>query len=189
VYAALEYTWENFLLGCVNCNSTKKDKNVILSACLLPDRDNTAYAYTYTADGKVAPSAQAKALGLYRKALRTLKLTGLDKRICKALDENGKQVAVDRVSQRIEVWGHAEEAKLDLAKNDSVILRKYIAKLAHESGFFSIWMTVFDGDIDMRQRLIDTFPGTRDSGCFDAITSQPVTPSPNHDMLAQGAKL
>ncbi|MBB3224470.1 HNH endonuclease [Pseudoduganella umbonata] len=188
-YAALEYTWHNFLLGCINCNSTKKDKDVVLSAHLLPDRDNTAYAYDYTPDGKVAPSAQATALGLYNKAFRTLRLTGLHKRICKALDENGKQVAVDRVSQRIEIWGQAEEAKADLANNDTDILRKYIAKLARESGFFSIWMTVFANDIDMRQRLIDSFPGTRESGCFDPVTTQPVTPSPNHDKLADGGKL
>ena len=38
-YQALEGRWENFLLACVNCNSTKKDKDVVLSDVLLPDRD------------------------------------------------------------------------------------------------------------------------------------------------------
>jgi hypothetical protein len=31
----------------VNCNSTKKDKDVVLSDVLLPDRDNTFLAYLY----------------------------------------------------------------------------------------------------------------------------------------------
>ena len=52
-YAHLRGRWENFLLGCVNCNSTKGDKDVVLANVLLPDRDNTAAAYEYTMDGKI----------------------------------------------------------------------------------------------------------------------------------------
>src|SRR5271157_2553705 len=51
-YAHLQGRWENFLLGCVNCNSTKGDKDVVLADVLLPDRDNTAAAYEYTMDPK-----------------------------------------------------------------------------------------------------------------------------------------
>src|SRR5579863_9385903 len=49
-YQHLEGRWDNFLMGCVNCNSTKGDEDVILSEVLLPDRDNTAAAYVYTMD-------------------------------------------------------------------------------------------------------------------------------------------
>src|SRR5690348_5769226 len=31
--------WENYLLACVNCNSAKGDKNVVLADVFLPDRD------------------------------------------------------------------------------------------------------------------------------------------------------
>ena len=44
-YGHLTGRWENFLLGCVNCNSTKKDKDVQLDTILLPDRDNTFAVY------------------------------------------------------------------------------------------------------------------------------------------------
>ncbi len=52
--------WENFLLACVNCNSTKGDKPVVLADVLLPDRDNTFAAYTYTEDGKVSVVASLR---------------------------------------------------------------------------------------------------------------------------------
>src|SRR5271157_6059904 len=45
------------LQGCVNCNSTKKDKDVVLAEVLLPDRDNTAAAYEYTMDGHITVPA------------------------------------------------------------------------------------------------------------------------------------
>ncbi len=47
----LKGRWSNFLLACVNCNSTKGDKRVVLDQLYLPDRDNTALAFQYQADG------------------------------------------------------------------------------------------------------------------------------------------
>lgn len=189
-YAHLIGRWDNYLLGCVNCNSTKKDKDVVLSDVLLPDRDNTFIAFTYQPDGSIAPSAACTALGLVQKAQDTLALTGLDKRISVAIDENGKQVAIDRVSQRMEVWAVAEETKSDVDAhpgNDAV--RRGAIRTAKYSGFFSIWMTVFNDDQDMRNRLIDAFEGTRNSGCFEPVTAALVSPAPNPDALPSGAKL
>jgi uncharacterized protein (TIGR02646 family) len=56
-YQALIGRWDNFLLACVNCNSTKKNKDVVLSDVLLPDRDNTFSAYLYDAGGGVQVSS------------------------------------------------------------------------------------------------------------------------------------
>lgn len=189
-YTHLIGRWSNYLLGCVNCNSTKKDKDVVLADILLPDRDNTFVAFTYQADGTVVPSAACAALGLNQKAQDTLALTGLDKRISVAIDENGKQVAIDRVSQRMEVWAVAEEAKSDVDANpDNEAVRRGAIRTAKGYGFFSIWMTVFHNDHEMRNRLIDAFDGTRDSGCFDVVTATPVSPAPNPDALPGGGKL
>jgi len=189
-YAYLIGRWENYLLACVNCNSTKKDKDVVLADILLPDRDNTFAAFSYTQDGRVEPSAISINNGLFGMAQKTLALTGLDKKICKALDENGKQAIIDRVSQRLEVWAIAEETKADVdtnSNNDSV--RRLAVKIAQGYGFFSIWMKVFEHDADMRNRLIDAFAGTRESGCFDTVTTAVITPAPNPDALAHGGKL
>ncbi|MDD2738980.1 MAG: hypothetical protein PHR94_08600 [Methylomonas lenta] len=188
-YAHLIGRWNNFLLACVNCNSTKKDKNVVLADVLLPDRDNTWAAFHYLSDGSIEPSAQAAACGLQAIANDTLKLTGLDKAAANTVDENGKRVALDRMSQRMEAWLAAEESKSDLQNNpDNVMLRSYVVKLAQKTGFFSIWMTVFAGDNDMKSRLIDAFSGTGASGCFDA-NGATISPAPNPDQLAEGGKI
>lgn len=189
-YAHLIGRWDNYLLACVNCNSTKADKDVVLADVFLPDRDNTFEAFTYQPDGTVIPSAACAAMGLNKKAKDTLTLTGLDKRISVAIDENGKQVAIDRVSQRMEVWAVAEEAKSDIDANpDNDAIRRGAVRTAKGYGFFSIWMAVFYNDHDMRNRLIDAFSGTRASGCFDPVTTAPISPASNPDALPHGGKV
>ena len=69
------------------------------------------------------------------------------------------------------------------------MLRDAVVKLAKASGFFSVWMTVFNDDADMRLRLINSFPGTAESGCFDLISGNTVSPSPNPDALVAGGKI
>jgi uncharacterized protein (TIGR02646 family) len=189
-YAHLEGRWDNFLLGCVNCNSTKSKKDVQLDHILLPDRDNTFLAFRYLADGTIETSAAAKAAGIEQQAEDTLGLTGLDKPISSVVDENGKQVAIDRVSQRLQAWGTAETAKdfIDGSPGNNAV-RGMATLLAKESGFFSIWMTVFQDDADMRNRLIDVFPGSSGSGCFDPVDASPVSPAPNPDGLDGGGKI
>jgi uncharacterized protein (TIGR02646 family) len=188
-YEALAGRWDNFLLGCVNCNSTKKDKDVVLSEVLLPDRDNTAVAYDYLPDGRIDIAA-AVSTACRPKAERLLTLVGLDKPVSVALDENGKQVALDRVSQRMDLWGIALEATQDVDANPgNDAVRKGAVRTAVAEGFFSIWMLVFATDADMRRRLIDAFPGAKGSGCFDPVTGLPIQPAPNPDGLPHGGKL
>lgn len=188
-YSALAGRWDNFLLGCVNCNSTKGDKDVVLVDVLMPDRDNTAVAFDYRADGKVRTSASlSPAQRAISDALLTL--VGLDKPISTYVDENGKEVALDRVAQRMEVWGIAEEALTDVAANPGVeAVRRQVVSAALGHGFFSIWMTVFATDADMRNRFIDAFAGTRQSGCFAPGTAALAPLAPNPDGLANGGKL
>ncbi len=181
--------WENFLLACVNCNSTKGDKKVVLADTLLPDRDNTAAAYVYTEDGRVqvAPNLSP---AVSSAAAATLRLVGLDKAPSAITDSNGKQVAIDRMSQRMQVWMTAQECKTSVdsdPKNQD--LRNCIVRLAECTGFFSIWITVFAADIDMCRRLIEAFPSTPNSGCFNRRTGTIVTPAPNPDNLADGGKI
>lgn len=180
-------TWSNFLLACVNCNSTKGAKEVILSNLLLPDRDNTFYAYAYSADGKVAPAAQ---LSPAQQAIaqETLSLTGLDKKVSQIIDENGRVVALDRESQRMQVWGQAQTALVDVTSTpNNERLKHWIIEAAKATGFFSIWITVFAGNNDMCLRFITAFEGTGESGCFDAAGIS-VAPSLNPDGWQDGGK-
>jgi len=94
----------------------------------------------------------------------------------------------DRVRQRMEVWAIAEEARSDVDANpDNLAVRRQAVRNATGHGFFSIWMTVFANDAEVRNLLIDAFPGTRDSGCFDA-NGDLISPAPNPDGLANGGK-
>src|SRR5690242_20526604 len=51
----LRNSWSNFLLGCVNCNSSKGDTPVNLSDYFWPDQDNTLRAFEYVRGGLVKP--------------------------------------------------------------------------------------------------------------------------------------
>ena len=186
-YAGLIGRWDNFLLACVNCNSTKRDKDVQLDHHYVPDRDNTFAAFTYLPDGRVEPRA-ADPIGE-----RTLALTGLNKPIRHTFDENGILVATDRVGDRMVVWGIALESKaiLDAQPRDEV--RRLVVITAMGHGFFSIWMKVFENDPVIRQLLIDGFGGGINfrgfagtaKDCFDANTN-PITPRPANALANSG---
>ncbi|MCA9131228.1 MAG: HNH endonuclease, partial [Planctomycetales bacterium] len=154
-YAHLAGCWNNFLLGCVNCNSSKLTKDVVLANILIPDRDNTFHALQYLEDGTIEPSAAAVAAGLEPKVNATLALTGLDKAALNTPDVNGQQVALDRVRQRMEAWLLAVESLNDIVSNPAVAaMRGSVIRTAIATGFFSIWMTVFQADQDMLNRLV-----------------------------------
>ena len=54
----------------------------------------------------------------------------------------------------------AKRYRHTLAGQDAVEYRELIVDYAKECGMFSIWWAVFAGDIDMRRRLREAFPGT-----------------------------
>jgi uncharacterized protein (TIGR02646 family) len=185
---ALRGRWENFLLSCVNCNSIKKDKPVSSADVLLPDRDNTLAAYSYSEDGEIQISSRLGAPA-QRLASATLALVGLDRRSQNIADANGRLIALDRFKQRMNAWLTASRARDHLtAQPGNTALCETVILVATATGFFSIWMEVFRDHPDMRSRLIDAFPGTRESGCFDPLSSDLVQPAPNPDRLPDGGK-
>jgi hypothetical protein len=47
-------------------------------------------------------------------------------------------------------------------------MREQIIDTATSTGFWSVWMSVFQDDNDMKKRLIEAFRGTAGKGlCFD----------------------
>lgn len=152
-----ELDWNNFLLSCTNCNSTKGDTDVNLDDYFWPDRDNTFRALKYSEGGLVTPTLDGD---LKRRAENIIKLTGLDK--C----PNTEKASDRRWLNRKEAWDIAERAKSRLSRNDNDDFREQITDTAFANGFWSIWMTVFQDDADMRRRLMEAFPGTCGE-CFD----------------------
>jgi hypothetical protein len=121
-------------------------------------------------------------------ARATLTLVGLDRRSQEIADANGRLIAIGRVKQRKSVRLVAKRAKELLSSNPAAEVLDAVILLAQATGFFSIWMEVFRDNPAIRNCLIDAFPGTRDSGCFDPQNSGLVQPAPNPDQLPHGAK-
>lgn len=159
----LALSWSNFLLGCTNCNSTKSNKAPGLANCFWPDRDNTFIAFCYSEGGVVevnpALSAQQHAL-----AKVTMDLVGLDRKA-----DNNPTESDRRWLNRREAWDKAQLALKRLERTDNDDMREQIVDTAVAKGFWSVWMTVFSHDANMRQRFIDAMPGTA-RNCFDAQT-------------------
>jgi uncharacterized protein (TIGR02646 family) len=156
-----ELDWENFLLSCVNCNSTKSHQDINPADYFWPDVDNTALAIQYLEGGlvKVNPALTEEPQA---KALRTIELTGLDR-----IPSNNPQASDRRWQNRYEAWEIAVEAKTTLEHADTAEVRQLVVRNAQAKGYWSIWMTVFCDDEDIRRRLVESFPGTSRE-CFDA---------------------
>ncbi|ASF45600.1 HNH endonuclease [Methylovulum psychrotolerans] len=166
----LETTWSNFLLACQNCNSIKNDQPINannLHVYFWPDTDNTLRGFFYEKD--CAPQIHAALTQEHQQiAGKTLALTGLDRE-----PGHPKLSKQDRRwIKRKEAWGKAERAKLRLSIHTSQEMYGSIIDTATSTGFWSIWMSVFQDDHDMRRYLIQAFTGTS-VDCFDQDT-QPV---------------
>lgn len=161
----LALVWENFLLGCTNCNSTKLNKPVRVPDFLWPHLDNTQLAFEYRVGGFVAvhPGLEALSPGLAAKARAMLDLVGLDRHPGNPV--RPPTAADRRWIQREEVWSLASRLKREMSLDDSGFVRSLIVEIALGNGFFSVWFSVFEGDADMRLRLIAAFRGTA-GDCF-----------------------
>jgi len=156
--------WTNFLLGCVNCNSAKGHTPTNDQDFLWPDKDNTLKAIEYRAGGLVEPSPTLSPQ-IESKAAALIGLVGLDRHPGQPPDKQPSN-RDKRYQEREEKWKLAELMRSNLASDDCIVLRDCIVALAKESGFFSIWISTFHDDPDMRRRLIEAYIGTaRD--CFD----------------------
>ena len=160
--------WDNFLLACTNCNSTKGNTEVILDQYVWPDRHNTFMVIQYSEGGLVtcAPNLPA---ALQKNVERTISLVGLDK------TPNTQKASDRRWLNRKEAWEIAVRARERLRRIDISELRDQIVDTARAKGFWSIWMTVFRNDPDMLKRLLTSFPGTC-TQCFDPADAYTPTP-------------
>jgi len=166
-YPNLERDWDNFLLGCSNCNSSKSAKDVQLADYVWPHLDNTFLAIQYLEAGRVTFNPHFR-----QKAQNIIELTGLDKEPGHPNLHKRPTQTDYRWSDRKEVWDIAK-AKLkklqnqELKNSDTEDIREIIVELAQATGMFSIWMKIFEDDIDMKRRFIEAFAGTKRE-CFDA---------------------
>ncbi|WP_218919055.1 HNH endonuclease [Thiomonas intermedia] len=153
-----ELDWDNFLLACTNCNSTKGDTDVVLNDYLWPDRDDTFHALRYSEGGVVESVPGA----LQVRSDRLIKLVGLHVR------PDTLEASDRRWLNRREAWDMAVRAKDRLARcplDATQVMRAQIIETAQAKGFWSVWMTVFADDPAMRDLLLQALPGTN-TGLF-----------------------
>jgi uncharacterized protein (TIGR02646 family) len=158
--------WSNFLLCCVNCNSCKGKKSVVLDKFFWPDHDNTMRAFLYDPSGAVKIYPRLRKLNRER-AQSTIALVGLDRIPGQPLKKKRPTRKDQRWLRRIQAFDLAHREQIRLQQEDTPIIRELIVEVAHGRGMFSIWMQVFSADQDMRERLRAAFVGT-DAGSFDA---------------------
>ena len=148
----LEGEWTNFLLGCTNCNGTKKHRNRSRDGYLWPDEDDTQAVFEYLPDGIVRVRADIPEPDR-TEAENLFNLVGLGKR-----PTNDPRASDLRWRKRREAWRTAEMARQRIAEGDDP---EWVVRLAQASGFWSVWIAVFDEYPDVRERLVEAFPGTR----------------------------
>ncbi|MBC7817351.1 MAG: HNH endonuclease [Planctomycetaceae bacterium] len=182
---SLEKSWENFLLACQNCNSTKGDEEIVLGEYVWPDVDNTAACLKYGPGALVRP-ADLIDDSLRTRTRNTIDLVALDwdpskpkKR--KNVKTEGRDSASDRRwANREEAWDIAKDARNDLKETildhgedsrDAIKARRRLISEARGHGYWSVWMTVFADDFKTRQLLIQAFKAA--ASCFDPSTTQP----------------
>lgn len=118
-----------------------------------PDEGVTWSAFDYLPGGRVKVAANLPDSDRI-KAERLFDLVGLGRR--PAADPAAKDL---RYVYRLEAWDTAQLArsKLDKKHMDAEL----VIVLAKATGFWSVWMKVFEGNVEVRGRLRDAFPGTR----------------------------
>lgn len=159
----LALVWDNFLLACTNCNSTKGKKPVELSEYFWPDKCNTFPLYNYEKSGMVNVAAGITDPDTRSKIQAMLDLVGLQS-IPPSIGTKDWEKASDRRFQhRIEAWISASdyEQKYDLA--DTSLKSQLVSLLvivATHTGLWSIWMKIFEAYPEVTDALILAFPGT-----------------------------
>ncbi len=175
----LEREWSNFLLACPSCNSTKGtkiDTQADVDDRLWPHLHRTFDAFDYGPGGVVRVRTTGDPRFVAR-AKATAAMVGLCKRPGSGLTaEQVLRGSDPRWKKRWDVWKTATDMREDLRESDSLKLREFALKCARLSGFWSVWMTVFGDDEQMRLALCrpDVFPGTAPKRVFSASGSEPM---------------
>ena len=159
----LKLEWDNFLLGCITCNSIKGDKVYANDDVLWPDRNNTTLALKY-AEGGFVDVSEGISVNLKIKAKTLIDLIGLDRHDADAWPQPTRRDK--RWSEREKVWKVAEHSRSYFVRlEESCEALKLVVDAAIGLGFFSVWLTVFREHSLVRNALIDAVPGTA-KNCF-----------------------
>lgn len=145
--------WNNLLCGCDSCNQDyKSNKNQSRSGYLWPDEEDTYICYEYDLTGDMKVSQSLSEID-QKRGQATIDLCGL------APKPGIKSKRQDYLrDKRMRMWALAKRF-LSLFENSLVDI-DLIAETAKESGFWSIWITVFNEHREVVEAISALFPGT-----------------------------
>lgn len=167
-----ETAWDNFLLSCKICNSVKTTTDYG-EDIHWPHLNNTYLDFVYDETGRVKVNPALSGLSKTRaENLYRLVHLGRDK------DDPTLTTMDYRWQKRYETWNKAVDAKAKYEAgkwNEDDIIGK-----AKDTGYWSVWFTVFTGIDSILSRLISDFVGTCTS-CFDAANHyKPIPRNPEN---------
>lgn len=170
LHPGLGLDWNNFLLGCTNCNSTKGDKPISLPDYVWPDADPTLEYFDYlTNPGEVRVHKSLTNKVLHHRILATIKLVGLDK-LPPSPHSSNWQIASDRryAHRQRSIANAAETATLyaNAPEKERATIRGLISIIVKGEGFWSIWMHTFKDFPEVVAVLLDSLPGTDQKRLF-----------------------
>ena len=151
-YEHLIYRWDNYLLACINCNSSKKNKDFDIQDTYLPHVNNLFYTLEVIEGGGLKIKEEVSEIQK-RRTRNYLNLTGLDKKF-----------PDDRFNARLRVWDIAKKVCKQYIEQETRL--SSIIDIAIAYGFLSVWLKVFENYPEVKQELISQFVGT-DKNCFD----------------------
>lgn len=168
-YADLEFRWDNFLLGCVTCNSIKGDQDTAALDPFLPHTD-TLLCYIRMLPEGVLQLADGLPATEQRRAAAFFTLTGIDRRPGNPMHSTKD----DRWDARMRAYTLAVRYLHKLEADPPESDLETVCSLAAAYGFFSVWYTVFAAHPAIRQALIAAFPGTCQAAFGPASPFDPI---------------
>lgn len=170
-YDHLKYRWDNFLLSCINCNTTKGKKDVAVLQPFLPHINNLLHFIEVINGGTVQIKQTVTGVELLR-TLAFIDLVGLDRKPGDP-DFSDKD---DRWDCRLKVYDIATRQRVKYCAVPQTTDIENIVDLASSNGQFAIWYCTFIGIDPVIDALINgitiygaykhPFPGTH-SASFD----------------------
>lgn len=162
IYAHLEYHWNNFLLGCKNCNSTKGAKDIAQLKPFMPHQNNLL-CYLEIMYGGTIHIKQSLNQADKEGVQAYLDLVGLNR----SPGKSGYSKKDDRWEYRLTAYDKADKQLKKYKVNPSDSRIDDIIDIALGAGFFSVWFTVFGEYALVQEALIQAFRGTNRNK-FDA---------------------
>lgn len=162
-----ECCWDNFLLSCVNCNSTKGSRTINdnnICEYVWPDKDDTYHMIKYDSDSLIPQPNDTISENDKQRVQRLIELVGLNKAASKVGSLDYEKACDTRVEGRIKASQYAKELKddyLHLSDEGKGSFRKALSVIIMSEGYWSIWMHIFEDVPEVREMMLDIIPGTR----------------------------